>query len=171
MGIFDFFKKKNTASFLADFNEKNGDWESAFYFRNKGTIDLYDQQLTDCLVRANNDHDDQSALQSLYAARQVAESFRAWCSSKSSGDKYFAAHSETQMKRIESKIQTLEYKRAVMQTIMERASSLNGVMQSEIVNAFKIDANEVRAIISKLEQSGSIRKEKSGRSYVIRANL
>ena len=172
MSIIDIFKKKDTSTFLADFNEKNGDWQSAFYFKNKGTIDFYDQQLTDWLVRSNNDSDDQSSLQSLYAARKVAESFRSWCSSKPNGDKYFASHTGVQCKRIEGKIKTLEYKlKTVIPTIMKRASSSEGVMQSEIVSAFKIDANEVRTIISKLEQSGSIRKEKSGRSYIIRSNL
>ena len=75
---------------LAKYHEKNGNLTQAFYFRNKAVIDLYEQQISDCLVRANGKgKTDAERLQHLYAAKEQFESYRAWCGKQKIGKKYF----------------------------------------------------------------------------------
>ena len=102
MGLLNLFKtepkkeykkpsEKEMFESLAELNEKQGDVATAFYFRNKAAIDLYETQITDFLLEERNSKDQSKRLQSLYSAKSLFESFRNFCSSKQGGSAYFAS--------------------------------------------------------------------------------
>lgn len=72
---------------LADFNEKQGNWQMAFKLRHKAVIDLYDGEIVKFLVRAREDKS--NAYQFLCLARDQYDSFRDWCMTQPDGERFF----------------------------------------------------------------------------------
>ena len=185
MGIFDIFKKsepkkephreiseKEILEDLATFNEEKGDWESAFYFRNKNVIDGYEQKIVDGLVSAREAKSDAKALKCLYSAREQYEAYHAWCEKKKDGLRYFAAidrvsaDGDSRYKRLLEDIARLEYRPVIAEGILKKAR--DGILQSELTKQFDASPSEVRVVIKRLEEKGKISKEKSGKSYIIK---
>ena len=187
MGILGLFKKaapqeepskkiseKEILDNLADFHERRGDRMEAFHFRNKAVIDLYDKEISNCLVLARESKEYHRAVQYYLEALSEYDSFRDWCSSQPDGEAFFIKHDSRGPENISfyssivKEKEKLEYKNAVViPTILEKAT--HGVLQSELIKSFDMNQDEIRAIIKRLEEDGKIRKEKSGKSYMIYA--
>ena len=107
------------------------------------------------------------------AAKAEYESFRKWCFAQNNGDRYYDEHDRigpdkvSQYERILDRIKKCEYRLTIAPTILEKARE--SVLQSDLVKQFDTSPDEVRLIIRKLEEEGRIIREKSGKSYIIKA--
>lgn len=180
--MFSFFKKKeapkkevnpkDTYAFLADFHEKQGDKNMAFYFRHKVEIDLYESQITQFRVLASQAKDDSVRLENYQRAKSLYDSFKEWCLAQQGGEEYFDYHDHTgperisQHQRLIDAISEIEYKMSIPNTILKKAE--HGILQSELVKSFDGHQYDVRLAVQTLEEEGKILREKKGRSYFIK---
>ena len=165
-------KQKAILNDLAKMAEERGEKTEAFYFRNKALIDLFEFEISECLVARNNAKSEEEQLECLYNAKEKYEDYREWCNTKKIGKEYFEEHDRTGPERV-SRYETIlkdiakaEYKLTIPQIILEKAQ--DGILQAELVKSFDLHPNEVRLIILKLEQDGRITREKSGRTFIIK---
>ena len=84
------FKSKKKPS-LAEFNEAQGDWYNAFYFRHKDEIDSWDNLIT-ASRQASQTPDKAVRLAHLQESLSLLDGFKDWCSQFPKGDEYFTKH-------------------------------------------------------------------------------
>ena len=173
MGLFGFGKNKKDVALrpsvmqdLAAFNEERGNYGMAFEMTNKKAVEKWEADLVSLRQKANACKGGQR-LAALYEVRDYMERFRSWCCGLKYGDKYFAEMHSRDYAVLQESIKTEErIELDLVPAVISKAKA--GISRADLLRCFdETDKFTIEGILSRMEESGQIKKEKRGNKWFL----